>query len=314
MLDRLAGFVLDREQRHRGLSPTPELEEAHRSSRGRIETALAETELFHGTGRFRYAPVDGSKYNGIDPNKHVDVLERILTEGLRPQEDLFSEVFTGEPQPSVSLSPARMYARVYAKQFEAEEGETLQYEYGSQAFWWQYFAFRMALDMVTDPAWYGAWIQSGVNSLLQTENYKKRRSVLDRLHARWDAWQRTFRSDDRYTRRSMDLMCFGRSTIPENHGMIVGVKAEAVKPLAVLHGYVRRYEVRTGEPILPDQLSFLEVPMAVVERTRALVEASEVPDLPVFPMEAMELHHQGRPFDELTAAHPYRNEPELLTA
>lgn len=305
MLEAVSKCFLDWEHKRRVGDPAPELVRAYEERRDEIERVLADTELYHGTGRYRYLPKDGSKYNGIVSSEDgIHLLATVLEEGLRPQEDLFAEVFTGKDQPSISLTHLRMYARIYANLFEESGNGKLSYEYGSQSFWWQYLGLRMVLNMFTDPEWYSDWIANIKIRLFEKEESEHRLTRRKLLRSRMDGWQRTFRHDDKYDGLPHHLMCFGKSTIPENHGAIVGVAKGAVQPLPILHGYVRRYEVRSGQAVNPDQFTYLEVPEAVVEQTRALVADSSFPDLPVIPMELMELHHQQKPFASLTAPHP----------
>ena len=81
--------------------------------------------------------------------------------------------------------------------------------------------------------------------------------------------------------------------------MIIGTKPGAVKAVPILHGYVRRYEIRSDEPVTPDQFSYLEVPLSVIEETRDLVSDAGHPDLKILPMEIMERHHQNLPVKTL---------------
>ncbi|MEK9166868.1 MAG: hypothetical protein AAB836_01050 [Patescibacteria group bacterium] len=314
MLDALTELILRREHVKSGLVLNPELEKMYENSRAEIESVLNGTEFFHGTGRYRYLPKGNSKYDGVSDEEGVDILGTVLEDGLRPQEDLFSEVFTGEDKSTISLTHQRMYARVYASLFEEEDNGKLEYEYGSQAFWAKCFFSRIILDMFTDPKWYTAWVKQLGSFINNHSNFKKRIAVSNKVSSRIDSWQKNTRNDDRYNRLPMSLMCYGRSLIAGNHGMIIGTKPGAVKAVPILHGYVRRYEIRSDEPVTPDQFSYLEVPLSVIEETRDLVSDAGHPDLKILPMEIMERHHQNLPVKNLTTPHLYRNNPDLITA
>ncbi len=93
----------------------------------KIKSLYAQTEYWHGTGRYCYAE-DGSV---------VDILKGIIKDGgLVPHEDDWDRK-RGKIQ-SISMAPARMYARLYACMY-MPNGERIENEFGSRNLWGYYF-------------------------------------------------------------------------------------------------------------------------------------------------------------------------------
>lgn len=312
MLDTLGTIYLRRENAKRAPA-SEEVVAAHTSMREQIERVLAETGLYHGTGRFTYKPQGSSKYDGVAPDEVVDVFSLLLEQGLRPQEDLFSELFTGEELSTISLTHLRMYARVYADLFEDENNPSIQYEHGSRAFWWQFLVGKMVLHFLTDPDYYKKVLRWYLKERWHAD---KQASVQKRLE-RMDQWQRTFRNDDKFKlgagigQNLMTLMCYGGSTIPDNHGVLIGIRAGAVTPVQVQQGYVRCFEIRAGHVIPPSDWTYVEAPQSRVSTVQAGIQAAGY-DIPVFPMEVMEHHHAQMPLAQLSEKHLSASRPHLL--
>lgn len=312
MLDTLGSIYLRRENAKRP-SVTPEVVAEHARLKSQIDDVLAETGLFHGTGRMTYMPQGGSKYDGVDPDQTVDVFARLLEQGLRPQEDLFSELFTGEDVSTISLTNLRMYARVYADLFEDEENPSIQYEHGSRAFWWQFLVAKMVLHFLTDPDYYKKVARWYLKDCWQPEQ----KEIIAKRRGRMDQWQRTFRHDDKFKlgagigQNLMTLMCYGGSTIRDNHGLIIGIRAGAVTPVPVKQGYVRCFELRAAHAIPPSDWTYVEAPQSRLSTVEADIRAAGH-DVPVFPMEVMEHHHAQMPLSILSEKHISASRPQLL--
>jgi hypothetical protein len=112
-----------------------------------IQIVLNNTEFFHGTGAKHYVN-NGDKCNYTDYNKINHSLGSFLHNGILPQKDIFNKVLDGSSA-TISLTKLNPYARVYASLF-LEEGNNLEYEFGSRAFWWRYLLLKMTMDSLTD--------------------------------------------------------------------------------------------------------------------------------------------------------------------
>jgi hypothetical protein len=116
-------------------------------------------------------------------------------------------------------------------------------------------------------------------------------------------WTSTFRNDDQYVTEPMELMRKAKSTIPHNTPLIIGIGRDAFSEVPIKRRAVRMYEVRSGEAIPVEKWTYVEVPLAKVEDTRADLRDLGF-DLPVLPTELVELHMSTKPMKELAAPHP----------
>ncbi|MBU0981257.1 hypothetical protein KKC94_01045 [Patescibacteria group bacterium] len=316
MLETLGRIALEYEKGEMP-SASPEVAKECERIKDKIDAVLEETEFFHGTGRFAYVPNGQSKYDGIEGDQVQDVFERLLKQGLKPHDDLFSDVFTGdESRKTVSMTNARMYARVYSDLYMDEQDDPLEYRYGSKAFWWLFFCARMGFHVALSPEThirilkYNLW-----------ERWSREKLAADmKRYQKATQWQRTFRNDDRYKSglgykdNFMHLMCEAGSTISDNYGMIVGVRAGAVSPVFIKQGHIRCFEIRTDETVSPSDWTYVEAPESKVDEVKDALSEAGLNDLPVFSMEVMEYYHAQEPFDELTKKHVAAKYPKWLMA
>lgn len=310
-----------------------EISRIYEECRAKIEEVLADTEYFHGSGSHQY--VKGKE-------KPVEKLSPILKEGLVPHDDLLSKPFVGRKIPSVSVCQQRPYSRVYAD-LNMPKGQNLAYEYGSRRFWWWYFLAKMGMALLKNPQerkfavnnWWNLsvsklFIQRSLSPKLSnvknTWNY-----LVYKLLAEHPAWndilkpkeqepKQDFEEEstawlDRYTGHKADgskdpmwkiklrtALLNKKSSITDNVPLIFGIRKNAVKPIELKNKAVARYEVRTDKTVTPDKFTYIEAPLEKITGVRRrLIEAGL--DIPVFPMECMELHMRTRPFHELTSQH-----------
>lgn len=261
-------------------------------ARKQIAKLLEQTEYFHGTGRFLYSSNGNSKYEGVTDAPH-DTLNSLATDGLKPQNDLFADLFTGKEIPTISMTHLRNYARVYADLF-SQEGTGLGYEYGTRKFWWNYLLMKMFFDALTDPGHYRRTWQRRK----EIKKFKmKKRNIYNP-----DKWASSFRNDSKYNGSTMRLIQEGKSTITGNYPMIIGIRKGTIKPIPIISRAVRRYETRTDQTISPGQWSYIEVPLRKITETReTLSEVNGKIDIPIIPMEFVELLLSEKPFSELIA-------------
>lgn len=287
----------------------PGVGDAYHAQADSVSALHADTAYWHGTGRFQYKPLNGSKYGGVDHDRTEDVLDSLLGEGLSPRHDLFHERFALEGhEATVSLTQRRMYARLYGCLFSSSESNP-EFLYGSRMFWWSYFFSRMAWEAMKDREFRRKEIR-----MVAKRNWDRLRGQADVEFQRqrqeiWEkarAWTDTMRRDGKFGRGRVNLhtiMTRCTSDISGNHPLVIGVKPDAFEPVP-LWSPVQTYEARSAEPISPDQWSCVEVPYQCREGVRAKIEGAGF-NVPVVPLEFGELVCREIPFEDLARPHVY---------
>ena len=253
--------------------------------RSKIKSTLEDTEYFHGTGARHYAN-NGHKYYGIDHNQINDSLGSFLKNGILPQKDIFNEVFDGSSG-TISLTKLNLYARVYASLF-LEEGNDLEYEFGSRAFWWRYLLLKMVIDSLTDTKFIADKIRGSISRVLDSE---KRERYLEERRKRKEMiqnWTSSFRKDKKYIKKPIGVMEKAKSDIKGNYPIIFGIKSGTIETIPLSIRSVGMYESRTKKPISPEAFSHIQVPLKNLEEAQHKVDETAL-DLPVIPIEFVEI-------------------------
>ncbi|HKR81697.1 MAG TPA: hypothetical protein VJR27_01720 [Candidatus Saccharimonadales bacterium] len=231
-----------------------------------LDDLFQNTTLWHGTGRYQYK-------NG----KSVDVLRYIVSHGaLYPQPDSWD--FAG-PMTTISLAPARMYARAYADMhgkgsFESER-------YGSALFWAALFVGDMKVEgLIEGRAWTPKGIQAGRNHIKKNA----------------DTWYRKISSTKLST---MEAFHYG-SDIPGNYPIIFGIKGDAIDQAPTTRT-VAIHEVRAKNHLpLRQEVTYLEVPRDKIAETEGYLDSAGF-HLPVIAIEDVEAYASGKLLSELVA-------------
>jgi hypothetical protein len=264
-----------------------------------LEEALSDTEYYHGTGAYHYS-YDGGKYFG-NMNGVTFTLASLLTTGLVPQLDLFNEIFRTGVLQTLSLTKNHSYARCYADLFMAE-GSEFEYAYGSSTFWGYFVAASMIIQEMSMEN------SRRKNIELKEERkdleYEKKREIRRKYsHEMYKGWTRSFRKDGKYEDISFLRVLGAKSDIESNFGVIVGIKRGALTVLPNKYRGVSLYEVRTDKLIPTSSFSHIQVPLRNMQFTEDEINRLGV-DIPVYPIEFVELikHEQG--FVETSKANP----------
>lgn len=238
-----------------------------------ILSVVSGAELWHGTGRYHYANKGDHKYAGTS-NEVVDVLDGILSRGgLKPFQDPYVKT---ESKATISLAPCRMFSRIFAQQHQPQNVD-LQFEYGHNSGWYNLLQARNGSLETTRTAlqWFVPKLKGEAD-----------------LGSMWSS----VRKDT-----SQVALRFGfgtiRSDITNNHGILFGVKRGVVDPVK-MPWYLERIEARSGEPILFDQMTHVEVPLRQVDEVRAILRGRGI-DLPVLAMEDVEAALSTVPVDDI---------------
>ncbi len=220
--------------------------------------------VFHGTGRFARSFENGDKSK---PTGEIwDVLKGILTNGILPQYDDFNR-FILPGAKTVSLTQQRMYASCFAGLFGGDAD--LVYRYGSTNEWLRAYILTINAE-VFKPANILSVTSTMLKNLAQQRSLKEVSASLN-LPAQVQRW-----------------VSNKAPQVTNNHPIIIGVQPNKVKPIRIFKG-MDQYEIRTTDTILPEHLSFIEVPLNRVNETRDLVDKVGLPNLAVLPMELGEV-------------------------
>jgi hypothetical protein len=241
------------------------------AKRRQYSVLVGEARYWHGTGILQYGK-DG---------QIIKVLERILQQGsMRPFKDNF-DAKHGEVV-SISLARHRMYARIYAD-MHVYRGAKLTERYGSPRFWAYYFIIATNIHAIKE---LGLW------------NPKARR----KQETAWrEQGKRLWTVKVAKNAGSSGGKFFDQgSDITGNFGVLIGIKPADYTVLKTA-AYVARYESRIGSVIPVTAFTHLEVPLAKVAETKALLRQYGYGNLPVFAFEHAEQFHADKHFSKLVA-------------
>lgn len=239
---------------------------------------LNDIYLYHGTGRYHYQANGEHKYDNFTNDRAIDILQAILTSGLQPQTDIWLP--TPARNATVSLTRQRFYARWYA---DRHNFNSLDWSYGNSFDW----AFMYVVKTIGDPMAVPYII------LLLREKSKRNLGLLGSAQK----WVSDVRNDIQ-PRTDYSIVWKSKSTIPDNFGIVVGIKASDVNNYD-LH-LLQRSERRTLQPIPAKNFAFLEAPLRYVDFVKGMATELGRPELIVLPMECVDLHMSKFPLKELT--------------
>lgn len=214
-----------------------------------IQDIYRDVWRWHGTGRYQYLPPD---YYGV-----IDILASIgIQGGLVPHYDPLDYV-TG-PMYSVSTSPSRLYASLYA-QPHYEKGKKIRHPVMTAAGWMFYLKEMVKKD-----------------KRLLDKNFRMKNGLRGEPAAYFHK---------KYTHahvRDRELFLGGVSDIPGNYPMIIGIK-EGAFPEVEIADTLSGVESRSHQPILVDAFTHIEVPFEYVEEVYGELQVYDL-KIPVFPI------------------------------
>jgi hypothetical protein len=249
-----------------------------------IERQYARAGYWHGTGRYQYGRAREARDTKVDTHTVVNVLESIVDAGgleARHQERWVT--YNGKDVETVSVAPTRMHARLYSH-IHLREGVWLEYVFGGTRFWVGFFVFL------------------GILALSKKSNPERRAEIkLSLLITHMLAYGRTWAGAvcnlDKYIILPIWRIYDLRSDIEGNHGVLFGIKHEAIRGDGVFT-LVKNLEVRIDRPLGLNDMTHVEVPLEHVEETKLLLEQKNI-SLPVIPLEFGELYCSQFPLTHL---------------
>lgn len=246
-----------------------------------IKNCYKEAAQWHGTGRYQYAHANETRYENISPSEHVDVLESIIREGgLRPHHEPFIPKMLSMSLPTISMSPFRVYAKLYAGLY-LHEKDSLKYSFGTSKFWFRFLFIIQILNRE-------------FLRFIFTKKFFKLVSVSTYRDSQ--VWIQTIRS----TRDTKPFSPFQgymiRTDITGNYPILIGIK-NTVKTIS-LKDSIGRLESRTLDPILLQDITHIEVPLANVRETEDFLKQKNVA-VKVIPLEFGETYCSKCPLSKL---------------
>ena len=251
-----------------------------------LQKSYMRAAYWHGTGRYHYHHSADSRYGGITHTRIINVLESVLDNGgLNGHQDLWVKI-DGQIKKTVSVAPSRMHARLYAH-IHLYKDVWLKYVFGGTGFWMGFFIFFAGQELFSQ---FGRGERDFLHQIVFKQNFIK----LART------WASAICNVDSYKIlpwwRAYDL----RSDIEGNHPVLLGISKSAVEGEGVVP-FLRRVEVRVEGAIPLRYFTHIEVPLAHVEETRALLAQKNI-SLPVIPLELGELCSSQFPLEALAYA------------
>jgi hypothetical protein len=275
------------------MQPVPkEVVDAYEENRTEIENLFGRERpkdlLYHGTGNLQYA---GDKYNGGLTGELRHPLNAILEHGIHPHLDVWNSAAGGYN--SSSIATTWPYAKVYAD-FHQSPQNSLAWEYGDKTDWLSYFMAATTVAHGKD------YVKRGIKTprkVLQELREARRGMKVNKSQGdlnRLQSWISYVRkpSPNETARQIFN----SKTDIPDNFGAVIIVDPKGVNVAPKGPGV---YEVRTLDPIPPDNFLVLAVPLDKVEEMRRKVFQLEL-NIPILPTETVDYHMSQFPFDELT--------------
>jgi hypothetical protein len=251
-------------------------------SREEIISTLENTEYYHGTGAYHY-DFEETKYDGKLKGVKYS-LDSILSEGLVPQRDYFNEIMQTGEEKTISLSKIQPYARCYADLFNFENNSK-GYRLGSPYFWGAIIASTM---MKHELSTFSFEKRREIKEKRKTiEYHKKREKLVEHNIKMLDGWTRSFRKDGKYEGRNFIFSINDGSDIPNNFGIVIGIKKGAVSVLPNRYKGITLYEARTNQRIYSSDFSHVEAPLENIKSVHEQMIKLNL-NIPIFPIEFVE--------------------------
>lgn len=245
-----------------------------------IEKIYQEVGYWHGTGRYQYAHSNVTRYESLDTDTITDLLESIIQEGgLRLHDEPWLRKIQKMAMPTVSLSPFRMYAKLYAGLYLYEK-DTLEYQFGTTKIW---FRILLRIQML-NKNFLKFLLSKGLFQLARISTFQNTK-----------LWVRSIRKDGKNSNLLKGHLI--RSDIPGNYPILIGIKKNI--SLMYFNPGMERLEARTDKPVRFEDMTHIEVPLAHIEDTRTILKKKNV-QLPVIPLEYGEFHCAGKSLSTLT--------------
>ncbi len=247
----------------------------------RIEELYKKAIYWHGTGRYHYSYKGESRYESVNGDELLDVLDSIIRhDGLTPHHDPWIDSGGN----TVSLGTVRMHSRLFARA-HLYEYNTLLYELGSTKFWVRLYAYFLL-----------AWLIADFNSCRQILKTIFRRSA----YKNFQTWASALRKPQgKRVVRIKDLIeaKILNSDIESNYPILIGIAKGTLEVLDTIP-LTHRVEVRSLQAVTLKDFTHIEVPLVRVKETEEFLKSKDI-SLPVLPMEFVDAYLSDIPLKTL---------------
>lgn len=270
-LQKKVNLYLDEQGRELPPEISAEYEEQSQVLQQVIGNNAANNFVFHGTGLYKYG---GSKYGGVDATT-VNVLSKILSEGLVPQPDPW---IPGQEMKSSSFATRYMYAKTYAMRFNSQDAQT-RWNYGDYRDWFMFYLSNMMRGLA------GQALKKRINNLIHPQaNQIAMQRGFGQSTDLMRQWTAGYLSETSAQGMShLEILKSSVTDIPNNYGIVLAAKREDIGEIDTR--YHLGHEVRGGIAVPFEKIACLMVPSSKRVETEALVESSGL-NVPVISMEA----------------------------
>ena len=238
----------------------------------RIKRACKEANYWHGTGRYHYRHVDGSRYAGIINDDTIDVLQSIISDnGLKPHHDPWID----SGGKTISLATVRMHARAFARIHASEEAIFL-YELGSIKYWLRLYFLLLAVWLLSN-------FRSHLNFMRSLVRYSFSKDIQN--------WASAIRKPVNQKVISISDIFKGNiptSDIKDNYPVLIGIATDS-KHLIETIPLTHKVERRSLQSINLGKFTHLEVPFDKVKEIQQLLAEKKV-NVKVLPLEFVDLY------------------------
>lgn len=283
----LENLILKKEEvallpyRHKAEVLTKELDSQYQSYVPRIKDLYDKATYWHGTGRYHYQYQGESRYEKVNADGLLDVLDSIIQHnGLTPHNDPWID----SGGKTVSLGTVRMHSRLFAR-IHLYERDTLLYELGSVPYWTKLYMRLLLLWLFVDLR----NCKQFIKSLFRRALYKDLQS-----------WVGAIRKPQ--NGRVISLWNFVNGESPDsdiegNYPMLFGITKGTFKTIDTVP-LTHAVEVRSLQPVMLADFTHIEVPYANVKETEELLKSRDVM-LPVIPIEFVDMYLANLPLKKL---------------
>lgn len=206
------------------------------------------------TGALRYWYDFDNKYNGIDHDAIISVLDSILDQWIMPHYDPLNESRKTNTTHTSSITSNRMYARLYADKYNYND---LDYYYGKSKEWRIHLWSRILMDVFIDNI-----IKKDISI---AHKWSELSMWLDHIIKNKDS----YRHPKTWHLNLSWFVIWAKTDIDNNFWILIGIKKDTkldVAPIAA--SWWRKTETRISSPISVDSFSHIEVPAFYVDLVR----------------------------------------------
>ena len=253
----------------------------YKSYLSQIEKSYSVATHWHGTGRYHYHHENGSRYQKVNTDGTIDILNTIIqSNGLTPHHDPWID----SKGDTVSLATTRMHARAFAR-IHATNANSFIYELGSIKLWLRFYFVLLFVWLFANFWSHRSFIKNTLRTSFSNDIQNWATVIRKPQNGKVIGILDMFKGD------------IPTSDIEGNYPILFGVKADT-KELITTIPLTHKVEQRSLTPITLKMFTHIEVPLYMVTETEELLKTHNV-DIPVIPLEFGDIYLADTPLKEL---------------